>query len=355
MAQPRPLPSTALPKPIWATSPERRQSPEATITIRGPARISATGRNTATAISDGGGGGGISITALLLTATVGTDEAYVGPATTVTAGSLDVQATDTNTANADSKKVVNVNGVGGTGVNATATISRTVAAFMDRGVDGHRDSTSSKTSQTTRGAVSLEAISNSTADATSEGGTGGGIEVMAMLPTATINGSTKAFVAEGATITAQSLSHTGRDAARNATATASIIDASISAGGSGANAKTEVTGDVEAYVGRQEEASASSDSTNLDLDGHMDIEATSVAYADSEGDVGAGGGISEGEMLTGATIRGNTRAYIGDDTVISRAGTIQVKATSINTAATDSHIGSGALVCDRGGTERKPR
>jgi hypothetical protein len=52
------------------------------------------------------------------------------------------------------------------------------------------------------GTAVVQATSTSTADAEASGGSGGGVSVNVFLPSATVNGTTRAFVGEGASVTA---------------------------------------------------------------------------------------------------------------------------------------------------------
>lgn len=222
----------------------------------------ADGALAAVAQADGGGGGGIDVRAMLPTAIVsGWVRAYAGEGVSLDAGSLTVAAGgpgDSVTMNATAtSKVGSVSAAGGAGAKATATVSGLVEAFVGT-TRSETPGAAVATRANVSGAAVIRANSNLSANATAEGGSGGGFTVSVMLPTAKATGTTRAYVGEGTQIDAGTLSVTATADKLEAIARAFVLSVNIGGGGAGAKADSEVGGLVEAFLGTTFDTAASS-------------------------------------------------------------------------------------------------
>ena len=174
-----------------------------------------------------------------------------------------------------------------------------------------------------------------------------------MLPTATVSGTTRAYVREGTDLVAGSLTVRAGTAADRvvyeAEATSFVISVGI-ASGSGANAAALVIGTVEAFIGAPVGTAPGGIAlTILDVTGLVDIDAASSMTATAKADGGGGGAISVTAMLPSAEAGGTTRAYVGQGADIDATtldidadGTYFAEATTIAVAIGGLAGGVGA-------------
>ena len=141
------------------------------------------------------------------------------------------------------------------------------------------------------GAVTLDAVSEMRATALADGGGASGLSVTVMLPSATVSGTTRAYLGEGAAVQGDSVRVDARG--KEYKADAKTISVSVAgASGQGSDAAASVSGTVEAFLGAAAgtvpgpvRASISAGS------GVVTVEATSSMTALAKADGGAGGGI----------------------------------------------------------------
>jgi hypothetical protein len=165
----------------------------------------STSRAEATPISLGVGLAGVGGAVTIATIDAVT-RAYVGRGASISAGELDVLAHATEDAIANTV-VVGAGPLSGAGALATAAIGSTVEAFIGAPVGepplaGLGTTIALTAGGSGDGTAVVQATSTSTADAEASGGSGGGVSVTVFLPSASVNGVTRAFVGEGASVTA---------------------------------------------------------------------------------------------------------------------------------------------------------
>jgi len=200
------------------------------------------------------------------------------------------------------------------------------------------------------GTVRVRSISNTVATAHMEGGSGAiGAAVTAITGTAQIGATTKASVADGASVhaaalTVQTDSETGQ--------TTRTVNAEISAGSAGIVSVTDVeavatiTGDVEASIGKQAQITTSGLTT-------VRVKAAATASAKAGGGTGGlvavGGYRSRAEIGTTATAS-QIRAFVDEGAVLLVGGlAVQALDTSVATATMVSG-GGGAVDVGSGGS-----
>ena len=203
------------------------------------------------------------------------------------------------------------------------------------------------------GAVLVTATAPMTATATASGANIGGVLALSlMLPTAHVNGAVKAYVRDGTTMTAGSLTvlaeivdadplTVGNQPAANpftATATTFVLGFGGIASGSGANAEAVVSGTVEAFVGAPIGVAPGGNAlTIIHVTGGIKIEALSIVKATAKADGGgASAGLTVTAMIPHADAGGAVRAYIGQggrvdatSVDIDANGTFEASATTV--------------------------
>ncbi|HEY7759786.1 MAG TPA: hypothetical protein VIA64_10275 [Burkholderiales bacterium] len=307
--------------------------------VNGAVLVEATTSSTATADAAGGAAGGVTIAGFTADATItSATRAYVGVDTAVAAGELDVVARATETARAEVLPV-GIGSVTGTGGSAVAKVDSTVEAFvgaragmaMPGGPTAVLTIAAPTGNPDADGTVNVSAVSTATADADAHGGAAGGtLSVSALLPTATVAGSTRAAVGEGTRVTSQGLTV---EATGTNTTTSDIIGVSIGlAGGAGGNATSHVSRTIEASIGTPLGAAPAGDPTLVTAPtGAVAVKATSTNSATSNASGGAAGNVSISAFLANATIGGATRAFVGKNSTIE-SGSLDVQALTTNTA-----------------------
>ena len=198
-----------------------------------------------------------------------------------------------------------------TGTTAVVGIGTYAGAGGGAGaeVDGNTNATSGAGTWTSSGLVLVTATSNNNATASSDIGTGGLIAIAVSLPSATVNGGTRAELAANVDPTAVEVHATSDN---DAIATSTVIDIGLLGGGSGTNADATVgTGaTTEALV----DSSASIDAAG----GTIEVLATSDNNATASIPGGGGGLVNVTVMIPTALVEGGTRAHLDGDVVARR-------------------------------------
>lgn len=323
--------------------------------------------NTVTAFIDGGAtvlsAGGVSVTARetasmdaklpaiglsisVFTAAVGASisentvtsnvDAYIGEATVdAQAGGVDVVASGSHTADTVTAPIGASIGIGiGVAVSKAVT---TIGGSVEAGVtDG--------AALTASGAVRVMSHTTTVAGAESQGGGAGVMSLNGLTADTEISQDTRAFVDDGAQITADTLDVTtfGLDANGPAetqrTASANVVVGSVAVEGlSGSDVEATVTGDVEAWVG---------DGAEVTLTGAARVEAKSKTTADAKSSGGSGGLVNASALFVDAVAGGETRAYVGPGATLTSSA-LTVRAAGTNTATADQlsvaiAVGGGA-------------
>ena len=302
---------------------------QSTVTLNGSADVGATSNETANVYAEGASGGIVSANVSVPNAEIdGVTRAYVGPKTTVDGSAsnsgVTLKASDTSTATVNAVGV----SVGGLAaidvVSPTATAARDSQAFIDAGGKVLAGGAT----------VLLQATSDTTASASASGGGGGGLSIAAMIPTATISGATDAFVGAGGSVSAGVLEIKAQDVSpRLASADANVISIGVAAG-AGVDAQVNISGGVNAYI-------AGGDT--IDVAGEVSVNAQSSANPTSSAEVGQGGAVSVGVMTSDVNVTSQTSAYIGDNTNIVNAGSLDVEASDTTTASVTGTVAGGGI------------
>ncbi len=317
--------------------------PAAQLTVNGTGfDVTANATNNTSATSNGGAGGGITAAGFEVTTNLsGSTSASLGGSETFNGGTVDVSATGNNTANA-STTLVDVSLGGGVGANVTASLAHNITAQIEPGAN----------IQDPGGNVTVQTGGSAVSDASATGGNGGAVSVSVLLCQASTDGTIKALVGVGATVTAGSLSVLADTNAQSATADANIINIGILGSGAGASTTGTVNTTLEAFVGPDLGAGAgpSATVTTLNISGALTVAANSAnSVAESSTDVGSGGLISGAGQTTTVNENATTLAYLGDGIalgqgIVVNAGTLAVTATAADAGTGESTIAGGGGV-----------
>jgi hypothetical protein len=291
----------------------------------GSVAVGATSSATPNADVVGVSVGGVAITADNISDTIMSPTyAYVGEGASVTAGSVDVEANATNDAEATPTNVA-VGLAAGSGTKTTVTVAPDVQAFF-----GPQAGAKTTTGNTTTinvgstGTATIHATSSNTASIDFKNGTGAGLSISALNLEADINGSTQAYGAGKASITANKFDLKADTTKSSVTTKLFTLDFS-GIGGSGSSINANMTHNVAAYV---------AGGANVRATGSFNVGATSVASADAEAHGGSGSIVANVVvMLPTARDTGNTQAYIGEGANVG-AGSLQVAASANTRNAT---------------------
>ncbi len=209
-----------------------------------------------------------------------TTAAAVGANTAVTAASLAVTASATTNVRVEAL-TVGVSLAGGAGSDAQAqssglTEARVGPAFgttvaATRGVN-------------VTGAVTIRAAVAQTAEAEARSGAGGAIGIGGLTVRAFVDGSTRAFVGNGARVQAGSLTIevtgvTGTSAARTATSNSTVGSVGL-VGGAGSSSTSRISGSLDAFIGT---------TATVVVTGAVIVRSTGTATATADARGGSGG------------------------------------------------------------------
>ena len=304
----------------------------------GMVSVQATSTNTATANLNNIAVGGVTISALFLSANLGgSTSAYGGGTMNVTAGSLGLAANSTNVSSS-TLFAVNVSAINGSGNSLTPTETHNTLAYIAGGANLAAGGAS----------LSVTATSNSSATADIEGGSGSVVGVSVDLPSASITGSTLAYVGEGATVTAGSLNLQSSAASQNVLAKIHAINVGILASGAGANADSSVSGNIEAFIGPQAGSTPLGLTTTVNLTGALTVQASTAANPTTNVYSGGGGAITVSALITDAKVDDQTLAYLSTGVHVTNAGSLSVLATETDGASNSTEIASGARLNGQG-------
>ena len=321
------------------TDVEARVGDTSTISSQGAVVVIATADADATATSDIGSGGLVAVGVSRPKASVaGTTRAeFSGDITQGDALSVTASATYDATATAHP---ITIGLIAAAGAVADAVIESGASVEAHIGPAVGTGGSDRPDIHVGSGAVTVVADATMTATATANSASGGGFSLTVMLPTAQVNGVTRAFVRDGSDIDAGSLDvHAGTSGDRiGYTATATSKNLAISfASGAGAKASATVSGVVEAFVGAPAGATPGGPvvTPTMNLTGTASVTAFSKMTADATADAGSGGAVNINVMLPSSDVAGTTSAYIGEG--------ISVNATTMTVDADgdyDSHATS---------------
>ncbi|HEX6131215.1 MAG TPA: hypothetical protein VF044_05760, partial [Actinomycetota bacterium] len=282
------------------------------------------------AISGGGALVGGSFAGVFSTSTIaGTTSAYAAGSTTISASSLQLIADDNSTTTPFALTAsLSIVGFSLGAIDLDGTISRTTQAYIGAG-----------NVQVGSGQISAHATSHATAtlSATSIGATLVGFSIGLVTMTSTANGSTKAFVGDGAIVGAGSLDL--QAAATNDVSTTSLNVALTLAGIAGSNTDIEAFDSwlVDAHIG-PEVPSPSTTAADVTTSGNITVAASLTTTAVTNGDAANFGLLGAiGSIRAKSESTGTARSYLGTNAMIdSGSGAIMFDALANVSATADA-------------------
>ena len=307
--------------------------PDAFVSVRTFVRVDSgltpdgLGReNFAGAETDSTGGGLINAGIFFAKAIVGGAVNALMNGAILSSGSVTIVSAGLNDAEADSSSfsLGLLANLSGSGVQAAVTGSAQVNAVVDPAFIS------------TSGAISISATSTNIAHATADTAGGGLISGGVEIPTATIDGGTKAEL-DAIVPNAASLDVTATGT-NTATAAASIVTIGLLGGVGIGSSKAEITSGavVQALIG--------SDAVLLIPGVAINVTArsTDTATANSGGGVG-GAGLTITDMTAEADVGGGTWAYVADDASVQGGALTVVAGSILHADATDDVTNIGGI------------
>ncbi|HET9217460.1 MAG TPA: LEPR-XLL domain-containing protein, partial [Terriglobia bacterium] len=280
---------------------------------------------------------GVSATENIITNQVTATSA--GSTLTAVTGNLRIHADATQNIHADSLAAgldVSI-GVGVTVVGAAALTE--INSVVESSVNGGTLNASS-------GTVTVDAVSDLTADADAHGASIGfiGVSVAVMHPSAKIGGATRAWITGNTTTTTKVLDVIADSTSTADADTVSVGIGVIGVGGAGAGAISTVSRKTEAYLGTRA-GSAPGDAVTI---GATNAEVLVKAISDSDALVSATGGAFSltttiAAFLGEGTVSASTLAYVGEGLILN-AGELDIQADATENADVDTvAIGAGFI------------
>ena len=321
------------------------------VAITGAVTIAAVvDQNLTVSVGGGGGGLGLGIGALIAAGTnSAVSRAYIGDGTRLTAGRLEIGVRNgAGTAAVRSVTVTTVVGAAalgaaGAGSSSTATITGRLDAFIG-----------ANAAVTVVGSATVSSVGAATATADARGGAGSlFLSVGVFLATATIApadantpSGTRAWVGSGTTLSTGSLrvEANGTDAAN---ATILAVAVSLIASGAGGSVNALVDSDVQSFIGTPTGSSI----TSVTASGAVDVVATASQAATAGAKGGAGSFLAVAWLDATSGLSSTVSAFIGDGVSIGSAGSVLVRAETVNASSTsDVLVGGGGGITVDGAT-----
>jgi Bacterial Ig-like domain/RTX calcium-binding nonapeptide repeat (4 copies) len=296
----------------------------------GATTITATGTNDATASSDGGSVGfGFSLTATLPLAEIEGAVRAEFDGTINNGTGLTISADGTNTATSHAR-AISLGLFAGDGTSSTAVITDNASVEALVGSTAHVNIPGQ--------AVSVTATGNQTATADTAGGSGGGISISIMVPTALVSAGVTAHF-DGTLDAASSLDVTA-NGTDNATSTMYAVSIGFLGGVTYSEADATINGTTSAYLGS---------STTIESPGtNVDVHAIHVGEADATASGGAGGALGAAVLTARGTDSPTVKAYVGSGATIGNSngmpGSLTVMATSTEGTNVNASAGTGGIV-----------
>ncbi len=286
------------------------------------------------------------------TATIdGATRAFVGPAAQVNASSLDIHAYATENAEADIL-AIGAGLIGGTGASATASITSVTEAFA--GTDTAWTTNQPGVVLDITNAIDIVANSTGTAHASDQGGSGGGIEVTALLANANDDGQTHAYIVYGQNSTIQagslnveadgSLSSDSQSFALGIALITVSAAASTSTVGSGSDPAEQT---VAAYIELAPNFDQSSNGATISSPGAIVVQAHETPQASAAATGVGAGAFSVDAVNSSSNVFGTTTATLGDGiTFAAPSLTVDAERLASNgpTAEAETTAGAGGLL-----------
>jgi hypothetical protein len=307
---------------------------QSSITTAGMLLVRAVADNDATVESDAGSGGIVGVTGSALTAKVGGATKAELSGAVLGASSVRVEAIGNNNAHADALAIA-FGLFTGAGIDPSARITdeADVEAFIG----------SDATVMVPGGLVAVHASSTNTATAQSTGASASIVGIQVMDVDASIGGSTRAHVDDGATLSADTVEI-------NATATnaPTAIATSVGIGlqsGAGASVSASDSHRVEAFIGPEFQTSSGGTPTEVSTTGDVHVIAHVNSQARAEGSlfgvaIGGGGSVA----ITTASATPSVRAYLGDGAQVIADGDVLIEANAVSDAISEAEASGGGIV-----------
>ncbi|MGZ4129286.1 MAG: hypothetical protein ACXVPR_00475, partial [Actinomycetota bacterium] len=309
--------------------------PDAFVILTGvPVSVTASSTDVVTANSGGGvGGAGLTITGMSATARVGGGTwASIASNAFVETGTLKITATSNLSATA-TDSVTNIGAISGSGESPTSSVTHLTQAFIGKNA---RVSLTSST-------ATVSATSTASSIAQTTGTAIGAIQISTVDAEATLSDTTQAFVDDGATVLAGTLT-VQATATNTPTATANSTNIGLLSG-AGATTRASDTSAVHAFIGPVEgtfAADAVGNPTLVETRNDVNVLATLTSHPYSNASmVGVGvlaGGVG---MSSFATAKPRVDAYLGDGAQVFADGNVVFRAVGTVTAIADGE-GFGA-------------
>jgi hypothetical protein len=306
---------------------------QSTFTLNGSADVEATSHETANVFSEGVSGGAVAGGFSVPDAEVnGVTRAYIGPNTTVdgSASNSSITLTSSDTSKATVEGVgVAIGAISGAIVSPTATVGRDSKAFIDNAGQALAGA----------GTVLLDAGVDEQANAKASGGSGGAVTINAMEPAATLSGTTSTYVGAGGQVSAGALMMTAHTISRKVDAKADTLSIGLGLAVGVVDSTASITGTVSSYIDA---------GSTINVSGAVALTAASSANPTAEASVGQGGAISAGIMTSTVSLTNTTEAYIGDNTQVTKAGSLDLEANDTTAASITGQVAGGGVGEARG-------
>ncbi|HEV8062517.1 MAG TPA: hypothetical protein VGP68_21740, partial [Gemmataceae bacterium] len=302
-----------------------------TITGGGPLLVHANSTTTAKVSAPGGSGGAISVSSTSMKANVdGSTNAYLGGNLTLNVPAAMVKAESTNSGTTSATMV---------GVAAVALNVAQVEAENSRGVSAYVANGANVQAPTTN--LTLQSNSTENATANLNGGNGGVINVAVLIDSATVSGTTQAYVPAGATINAGALSVNADVLGANANNNSTLVSIGLAAG-AGTQSNATVSGSSIAYV--------NGNGSTLQINGPLSISANAISGTADQASVGAGGVLSAAGASATANDSESTKAYLAAGAALVGPGPVSITANGTAAPTINLTVGSGGLISGGGAT-----
>ena len=265
--------------------------------------------------------------------TLGTLAAKVGAVTVLATGIVDVEPHDANAP-------MGIALSAGLLLGASAGVA--VVTIGKSGVDLVVAEVGGSATINSHGAVQVNATSTLTANVVVGAGAIGFAALGGAYAGATIQGTTRAQIDEGATVRATTLTV---KSVGTATATADLVLVVVGlVSGAGADSSAKVDADVVALIGPAPDGGTGT-STLVSTSGLIQVVAQSTQSASATADGGNGGAVTVGVLDADATTSSATTAGLGDGTNVPAAGGVSVNAETFGAPASGTVVmGSVGLV-----------
>ena len=300
-----------------------------TVTNSGTLLVDAKSTTTAKVNAPGGSDGSITVSSTAMNVNVdGSTNAYLGGHLTLSVPTATVKAESTNSSTT-SATMVGVAILAANVAQVEAENSRGVSAYIATGANVQAPSTS----------LTLQSNSTENATANLNGGNGGVINVAVLIDSATVSGTTQAYVPAGATLNVGALNVNTDVLGANANNGSTLVAIGL-ASGAGTQSNATVSGSSIAYV--------NGNGSTLQIGGPLNISANATSGTVDKATVGAGGVLSAVGASATANDSETTKAYLAAGAALVGSGPVMITANGTATPTINLTVGSGGLISGGG-------